>query len=241
MHTKQTQTARIVISLATVIIASLTLSGCSTVSKADCIMMDWFELGRTDGMSGQPRSTFQERAKPCIKRGVIPDRAAYYKGHDEGLLIYCTEQHGFDLGKQGQPYKPICPDSSGFRTGYDEGIKLYCTEDNGYIVGVNGFQYNYVCPPQLEVDFMKGYERGRLLFDYRDRVKQLQNRMTHIEIQIRNKESFYRHNLSEEEMLRLRSDLRMLDIEYREVSRELRYATLELEDYEDSIRSGNGY
>jgi hypothetical protein len=219
-----------------VLVTSFSLSGCSTISKADCIVMDWFELGRTDGMSGNPRSTFQERAKPCLKRGVIPDRQAYYNGHDEGLAIYCTEQHGFDLGKKGLPYKPICPDDSGFRIGYDKGIQLYCTEKNGYSAGVNGWEYNHVCPPQLEVNFLKGYEKGRRLFEYRDRVKMLQNRLNHIQLQIRNKESFYNYDISDEQTIQLRSELRMLDIEYREVSRELRYATLELQDYEDSTR-----
>ena len=235
MDTKQTQTAIIAISLIIALVAGASLSGCSTISKADCIVMDWFELGRTDGMSGKPRSTFQGRAKPCIKRGVIPDRAAYYKGHDEGLKIYCTEQHGFDLGKKGLPYVPICPDESGFRIGYDKGIILYCTEENGYTSGVNGLQYNYVCPPQLEVDFLRGYEKGHRLFQYRERVNQLENRLTHIQLQIRNKENFYNYDLSEEQMRQLRSDLKMLDIEYREVSRELRHANLELQDYEDSI------
>ena len=201
--------------------------------------MDWFELGRTDGMNGEPRSTFQERAKPCLKRGVIPDRAAYYSGHDEGLAIYCTERNGFDLGKKGLPYTTICPDESGFRTGYDEGIKLYCTEENGYLAGVNGWEYNYVCPPQLEADFMSGYQRGRRLFEYRNKVKHLESRLNHIELQIRNKESFYMYELSEEQMLQLRSEIRMLDLEYREVSRKLRYATLELKAYEDSVGTNN--
>ena len=197
--------------------------------------MDWFERGRTDGMSGLPRSTFQERAEPCLKHGVIPDRTAYYKGHDEGLKVYCTEQQGFDLGRQGQPYRPICPKESGFRMGYDRGLKLYCTEESGYLAGVNGLDYNYVCAPPLESDFMRGYEKGRRLFDYRRRVRNLENRLTHIEIQIRNKESFYRYDLSESQRIQLSSELRMLDIEYREVSRELRYARIELENYEDSI------
>lgn len=88
MDKKQTQTFIITISLFMVVVALFSLSGCSTVSKADCLLMDWFELGRTDGMNGKPRSTFQQRAKPCIKHGVIPDRAAYYRGHDKGLVPF---------------------------------------------------------------------------------------------------------------------------------------------------------
>ena len=237
MHLKQTQTTLIICSLSVVLVANLFLSGCSTLSKADCIVMDWFELGRTDGMNGKPRSTFQERAKPCLKHGVIPDRAAYYRGNDQGLAIYCSEEQGFDLGSEGLPYNPVCPDDSGFRIGYDKGIKLYCTDENGYLVGTNGWEYNRVCPPQLEVDFLRGYERGRRLFECREKVKTLENRLTHIELQIRNKESFYNYNLSDSQMVQLRSELRMLDIEYRETSRQLKYAILELEDCEASIKN----
>ena len=197
--------------------------------------MDWFELGRTDGMLGRPRSTFQERAKPCLKHGITPDRSSYYRGHDEGLAIYCTEEQGFDLGKKGQSYSPICPEASGFRIGYDKGLQFYCTEENGYLAGVNRQDYNFVCPPQFEADFLKGYERGRQLLEYKNQVQNLENRLNYIEMQIRNKEGFYRRDLSDEQAMNLRSELRMLDLEYREVSRELRYATQELEAYEDSI------
>ena len=237
MDVKQTQGALFVTTLIITGIISFLFSGCASMSKADCIVLDWFERGRTDGMSGKPRSTFQEWAKPCIKHGLIPDRTAYYNGHDKGLEIYCTEATGFDLGQKGQPYEPICPEESDFRTGYEEGIKLYCTEENGYSVGVNGWVYNHVCPPPLEIVFLKGYERGRQLFEYENRVRKLQNRLDYIDAQIRNKESFYRYDLSDQQMMQLRSDLKMLDIEYREVSRELKYAREELEAYEESIEA----
>lgn len=235
MRTKQTQTALIVIYLIMALATAFLLGGCSTISKADCIVMDWLELGRTDGMQGNPRSTFQQRAKPCLERGVIPDRAAYYRGHDEGLALYCTEQQGFDLGSKGLPYTSICPEESGFRIGYNKGVKQYCTEQNGYSVGVKGWEYQHICPPQLEVEFLRGYAKGRRLFEYRNRVKVLEARLNQIELQIKNKENFYNYNLSEQQAMELRSELKQLDIEYREVSRELRYATRELQDYEDSI------
>ena len=149
----QNDRTRIVLLLAAIFFTS----GCSTISRSDCIVMDWFELGRTDGMDGKPRSTFQERAKPCLKHGVIPDRQAYYAGHDEGLTVYCTEYNGFELGRQGQPYKSICPEdsSSDFKKGYDEGIKSYCTEENGYSIGASGRPYTNVCPSQLQAQVPK--------------------------------------------------------------------------------------
>ena len=213
------------------------LNGCSTVSRTDCLLTDWYDLGRTDGMGGKPRSTFQQRAKPCIRHGVIPDRKAYYTGHDEGLSIYCTEQSGFDLGKNGLPYNPICPNDRDFRVGYDRGLKLYCTEENGYLIGVNGRQYNYVCPPQLEPDFIRGYEKGQKIYEYRAKVKSLENRLALIDHRIRFKEPMlYNDSLSDERISQIRSELRSLDIEYRRVSYELNYAIRDLEDYENSVK-----
>ena len=218
--------------------ASFFSSGCSTVSRTDCLLMDWYDLGRTDGMSGNPRSTFQERAKPCIKHGVIPDRKAYYKGHDEGISIYCTEQSGFDLGKNGLPYNLVCPNEDDFRVGYDKGLKLYCTEENGYLMGLNNKPYHYVCPPQLKTDFLSGYEKGQEMYRLRNAVKNLRNRLTLIDNQIRNKERIlFNHSFSDEEVRRIRSELRSFDIEYRNVSQELRYAIRDLEEYEDIIRT----
>ena len=77
MSTKQTQTALVIIYLMMTLATAFLLNGCSTISKADCIVMDWLELGRTDGMQGKPRSTFQQRAKPCIKRGVVTASAGF--------------------------------------------------------------------------------------------------------------------------------------------------------------------
>ena len=105
----------------------LYLAGCASVSKEDCLLTDWFEMGRMDGMQGKPRTVFQNRAKPCLEHGINADRQAYYQGHDEGLKYYCTEQKGFELGRQGLAYKPVCPLQleKDFKTGYQKGRELY--------------------------------------------------------------------------------------------------------------------
>ena len=51
--------------LSTLIIVFM-LSGCATVSKEDCLLTDWFEIGRLDGIQGKSRTEFQKRAKPCL-------------------------------------------------------------------------------------------------------------------------------------------------------------------------------
>jgi len=314
---KRQKQATLIIFFSLTMLVTFFLGGCSTLSKADCITMDWFELGRTDGLEGKLRSTFQEYSKPCIKHGVVPNRKAYYEGHDKGLTVYCSRENGFDSGKKGLPYNPVCPEDSLFRTGYDEGIKqywsdlgytdgangemitiyqerveaharegvtsnreayrqgygkgvatycteysgfdlgkrglpynaacpedsdfkvgydqgitLFCTEANGYAIGLNGKKYHFTCPPQFEANFLRGYERGKKVREYKVQIQILENRLRQIEQRIRYRESQqHKEGLSDEQRSQIRNELRTLDIDYRDVSRELRYLNRDLEDY----------
>jgi hypothetical protein len=204
----------------------LLLAGCATVSKEDCLVTDWFEIGRMDGMQGTPRTVFQNRAKPCLEHGVNADRRAYYQGHDEGLKYYCTEQKGFEMGRQGLPYKSVCPLQleKEFRAGYQNGMQLYCSEENGYELGRRGRAYRYVCPPEFEPGFRIGYLKGRELYEYESKIASLQRRMKKIERKISKKEEeLYSDNLSDEQRNEIRSELKSLDLEYRDIARELKY------------------
>lgn len=204
----------------------LLLAGCATVSKEDCLVTDWFEVGRVDGMQGRPRTAFQNRAKPCLEQGVNADRQAYYQGHDEGMKYYCTEEKGFGLGRQGLPYKSNCPLEleKEFQTGYEHGIQLYCSEDNGYELGIRGQAYRYVCPFELESGFRAGYLRGKEIYDYELKIASLQRRLEKIEREIGKKEQeLDSGKLSHKQRSEIRSELKSLDAEYRDVSRELKY------------------
>jgi hypothetical protein len=204
----------------------LFLTGCATVSKEDCLVIDWFEIGRMDGMQGTPRTVFQNRAKSCLEHGVEADRQAYYRGHDEGLKYYCTAQKGFELGRQGLAYKSVCPLQldKDFWTGYQNGIQLYCSEENGYELGHRGRAYRYVCPPEFEPGFRIGYRKGKQLYEYESKIASLQRRLKKIEPKISKKEErLYSDNLSDEQRTKIRSELKSLDLQYRDVSRELKY------------------
>jgi hypothetical protein len=161
--------------------------GCAAVSKEDCLVTDWFEIGRLDGMQGTARTALQNRAKACLEHGVNADRRAYYQGHDEGLKYYCTAQKGFELGRKGLAYKSVCP-------------------------------------LQLEKDFRLGYQKGQELFQYESKIASLQRRLKKIERKISKKEEeLYSDNLSDDQRTKIRSDLKSLDLKYRDVSRELKY------------------
>ena len=204
----------------------LVIAGCATVSKEDCLLTDWYEIGRLDGRQGKPRTTFQGRAKACLEHGINADRGAYYKGHDLGLKYYCTEQKGFELGQQGLAYNSVCPINleKGFRAGYDKGMQSFCSEQKGFDLGRRGKAYRYVCPPEFESDFRAGYEHGREIYLYESKIASLHNQLMSIEGKINRKEKqLYAANLSTAQRSEIRSDLKKLDLKYREVSRELKY------------------
>ena len=204
----------------------LLLTGCATVSKEDCLVTDWFEVGRMDGMQGTPRTAFQNRAKPCLEYGINADRQAYYQGHDQGLEYYCTEQNGFELGRKGQRYNPVCPLQleKNFRTGYQNGMQFYCSEENGFELGRRGRGYPNICPPELEPGFRTGYLKGKELYKYESKIASLHRRLEKLDRKISEKETeLYSDNLSDEQRAKIRSELKSLDLEYRDVSREIKY------------------
>jgi hypothetical protein len=201
-------------------------AGCASVSKEDCLLTDWYEIGRLDGRQGKPRTAFQGRAKACLEHGINADRQAYYQGHDQGMQYYCTEQKGFELGQQGRAYKSVCPLQlePNFRAGYDQGIQSFCSEHKGFELGSQGQAYRYVCPPGFEPAFRAGWEKGRTLYQYDLEIASLQNQLNKIERKINKKEkALYAADLSDEQRSKIRTELKNLDMKYRDVSRELKY------------------
>ena len=175
------------IGIISIIAIMLIVAGCASVSMEDCQLTDWYEIGRMDARQGKPRTVFQKRAKACLEHGISADRQAYYKGHDRGLMYFCTEQKGFELGQKGR-------------------------------------RYNSVCPLQLEPDFRAGYEKGREIYRYESKISALQRQLKHIERKINKKEKeLYASNLSDGQRSKIRSELKSLDLKYRDVSRELKY------------------
>jgi Protein of unknown function (DUF2799) len=212
-----------IISLAAIMIM---VAGCASVSKEDCLLTDWYEIGRQDGRQGKPRTAFQGRAKPCLEHGISADRQAYYNGHDQGLIYYCTEQKGVELGQQGFPYNPVCPLQlePDFRAGYNQGLQSFCSERKGFELGHQGQVFRNVCPPEYEPDFRIGYEKGRELYQYEAKVASLQKQLNYIERKIDKKEKdLYEADLSAGQRSEIRAELKNLDAEYRQVSRELKY------------------
>ena len=87
---------------------------------------DWYELGRQDGSSGAYNDAFSQRTAKCSLNEIIQVKAAYESGYRHGLSLYCTLENGFELGRNGVEYLPVCPPAlaSGFEGGYLRGQRF---------------------------------------------------------------------------------------------------------------------
>ena len=105
----------------------LGVTGCASMSEAECRTADWRTLGFEDGAAGQPVATFSERRQACADHGVQPNILAYRAGRNEGLALYCTEGRGFQVGRAGGRYAGVCPagQEAEFRAGFEAGRVLY--------------------------------------------------------------------------------------------------------------------
>ncbi len=89
-------------------------AGCTTPSRQlasqDCASVDWYELGRRDGASGDAVEKFTDRSLNCKQKELRLFQQLYINGRNAGLSEYCAPENGFALGRSGQTYKPVCPE-----------------------------------------------------------------------------------------------------------------------------------
>ncbi len=112
---------------ATIALLALIIQGCATLSKEECLYADWYQIGYEDGSRGKEVLQLSKHRKACAKAGVTPDRNFYEKGHQEGLLNYCTYQMGLRLGSNGNSMPQFCPQAARakFTHGFQHGAERY--------------------------------------------------------------------------------------------------------------------
>ena len=152
----------------------------------------------------------------------------------------CLEANWFEIGRRdgitGKPrslfqhHHKACleygvnGDREAYFRGREAGLKAYCTYETGFNQGRLNRAYGYVCPPNLEPNFLSGYAKGQEIYRYNKKVALLEKRRKSIENQIKDLEKqMYSSHLSDEKRIQIRSDLKDLDIQYRDVVRELRH------------------
>jgi hypothetical protein len=116
--------------MALVAVAAVVLSACASMSKDECLVVDWRTVGYEDGAAGQGADRLASRRKACAEHGVAPDLTAYRAGREEGLREFCQPANGFRVGANGASYGGACPTElePDFADAYQAGRKLWRLE-----------------------------------------------------------------------------------------------------------------
>lgn len=112
---------------ALVFILVLLMSGCATLSENECVTADWYEIGYSDGVKGQPDSYLEKHRKSCSKHGVRVNLDDWLVGRDAGLQRYCIAPKGYEEGLNNRAYHGVCQGRAGdeFLHAYEQGQQLY--------------------------------------------------------------------------------------------------------------------
>lgn len=86
--------------------------GCTTTRTSDsgCAGTDREAVGYDEGFRGWTSSGTQVSEQICDRSRNRADAKIQGVGYLSGLDEYCTEEHGFKLGRSGQNYNRVCPD-----------------------------------------------------------------------------------------------------------------------------------
>jgi len=87
---------------------SAAVSGCSTLSKGECLSANWKNIGYGDGAQGYLAARISQHRSACAEYNVTPDLNAYTAGRNEGLAQYCTPANGYNTGFAGTSYNGVC-------------------------------------------------------------------------------------------------------------------------------------
>jgi hypothetical protein len=109
---------------------AMALAGCASMSKDECLTVDWRTVGYEDGAAGRSGEAIGQRRKACAAAGVRPDLDAYRAGRADGLREYCQPENGYRVGAAGGVYGGFCPAdlASAFSQAYETGRELHLRE-----------------------------------------------------------------------------------------------------------------
>ncbi|MEW8026253.1 MAG: DUF2799 domain-containing protein [Candidatus Thiodiazotropha sp.] len=108
------------------------LASCATMDKDECQVADWYIIGYEDGAKGHNLSYLGNHRKACAEHGIAPDTERYEQGRLAGLNEYCTQLNGFELGKSGSKFNPVCPPpfDEAFKHAWQDGREVYNAKTN---------------------------------------------------------------------------------------------------------------
>lgn len=110
--------------------AIMYISGCASISKEQCELGDWYQIGLADGQKGKENSA-ADYSKDCAEFKVKVDLDKYNQGRAEGLNSYCSYDNGVFVGEQAGIYQNVCPAdlSAEFLAGYRPHFNVTSTQN----------------------------------------------------------------------------------------------------------------
>ena len=84
------------------------LTGCESLSPAECATANWRELGLQDGGRGEPDRA-ADYFESCSKAKIAVDVNTYRAARAEGLQSYCRPASALSEGLAGRSYAGVCP------------------------------------------------------------------------------------------------------------------------------------
>ncbi len=115
--------------LISLVLSSLTLSGCQMMSVGECQTADWFKIGQQDGNAGQA-DMIGKRVDSCREQKVdIAQNSvgAYRSGYVQGVRNYCQPDRILDDSLAGRDRVDVCPleVQNGLRPFAQAGMRVY--------------------------------------------------------------------------------------------------------------------
>ena len=102
-------------------------------------------------------------------------------------------EYGFEQGKTGETLakfselssacaqKNVILDSVKYKEGRRDGLRQFCTQRNGFKYFQEDKEYSKgVCPPKLEREFLKGYKKGKVDAELKEKKKELKDKLESI-------------------------------------------------------------
>ena len=91
----------------------------------ECTNVNWFDLGKSDAMSGVLDPKTADYRRDCSQYGIQIKSIDYLKGFEVGLGKHCSYDNGFSRGQRGEEPHSLCEEvNPEFKDGYSVGLKL---------------------------------------------------------------------------------------------------------------------
>jgi hypothetical protein len=149
------------------LLATLTLAGCETMTVPECQVADWGRVGFADGARGESESRLAAHVESCASAGVQPNAQAYRQGWDAGIQRFCTAPNGWREGVQGNIGRDsVCrgqPGYEAFSRYLGAGLQVYRTNEQMHYNALQSHRLQ-----RLLEESTKDEEKRRLRYQLRD-------------------------------------------------------------------------